>query len=412
MAVAIRRLMYRWLPIVVGLACQAPGMAQPSGSLVIRKGTVLTVSSGTLLGYDVLVEDGIITRLGIDLETPPGVREINAVGRYVMPGIIDVHAHLTDPPVEDLSALPAVTREMDQFDPTSIAVYRALAVGVTTAALFPGSVGGRGGIGQIVKLRYGVRDADVFAFEEAPRIVRLGRDGAAETGSAQALNVFDDASLGTENPGIADGPIVQWLVSTDRGVAEALTLVEELGIKKSLMHGAKDAIHYSERMARTETSVSVQMPRDDGAEDRSTVRSAYEAAALVRSGILTSLSSGSEGALQLLALDAAKLRRYGGLTSDDALKLITVNPARQLGIEQHVGSIEIGKDGDLVIFSGHPLSVYARPLVTIVDGIVRFDQSRDPDDMRLDAEPELRLTGVSPPASLEDPCISLSRMAQ
>jgi urease alpha subunit len=86
--------------------------------------------------------------------------------------------------------------------------------------------------------------------------------------------------------------------------------------------------------------------------------------------------------------EAAKTQRYGDLSDDEALSLITINPARQLGIDSKVGSIETGKDGDLAIFSAHPLSIYAIPMVTIVDGIIRFDRANDPADMRLDIDPE------------------------
>ena len=86
--------------------------------------------------------------------------------------------------------------------------------------------------------------------------------------------------------------------------------------------------------------------------------------------------------------EAAKTQRYGGLSDDEALSLITINPARQLGIDAHVGSLEVGKDGDVAIFNANPLSIYAVPQMTIVDGIIRFDLAHDPADMRLYVDPE------------------------
>jgi urease alpha subunit len=85
--------------------------------------------------------------------------------------------------------------------------------------------------------------------------------------------------------------------------------------------------------------------------------------------------------------EAAKTQRYGDLSDDEALALITINPAKQLGIEKMAGSIEVGKDGDIAIFKGHPLSVYAIPQMTLVDGAIQFDINKDPDDMRLDINP-------------------------
>jgi cytosine/adenosine deaminase-related metal-dependent hydrolase len=93
--------------------------------------------------------------------------------------------------------------------------------------------------------------------------------------------------------------------------------------------------------------------------------------------------------------EAGKTQKYGALSDDEALSLITINPAKQLGIEARVGSLEVGKEGDIAIFKGHPLSIYAVPMVTIVDGIVRFDRLKDADDMRLMIDPKEPLDAVT-----------------
>jgi len=115
---------------------------------------------------------------------------------------------------------------------------------------------------------------------------------------------------------------------------------------------------------------------------------AYNAAILTENGVTTSINSDSPELNRHLYHEAAKAQKYGGLTDDQALSLITINPARQLGIDDRVGSIEVGKDADLAIFDAHPLSVYAVAQRTYVDGIVRFDRDDDPDDMRLRIDPE------------------------
>ena len=115
---------------------------------------------------------------------------------------------------------------------------------------------------------------------------------------------------------------------------------------------------------------------------------AYNATILTRNGVVTSINSDSGELNRHLYHEAAKTQRYGDLSDDEALSLITINPARQLGIDTKVGSIEIGKDADLALFSNHPLSIYSIPQVTIVDGIVRFDIAHDPADMRLYINPE------------------------
>ncbi|MBT8218668.1 MAG: amidohydrolase family protein, partial [Bacteroidia bacterium] len=114
---------------------------------------------------------------------------------------------------------------------------------------------------------------------------------------------------------------------------------------------------------------------------------AYNAAILTKNGVVTSINSDSGDYIRHLFHQAAKTQRYGGLTDNEALRLITINPAIQLGIEDRVGSLEKGKDGDIAIFKGHPLSIYAVPQKTIVDGIIRFDID-NPADMRLNINPE------------------------
>ena len=115
---------------------------------------------------------------------------------------------------------------------------------------------------------------------------------------------------------------------------------------------------------------------------------AYNAAILIRNGVITSINSDSGELNRHLYHEAAKTQRYGNLEDDEALATITINPAIQLGIQDRVGSIEIGKDGDIAIFEGHPLSVYAVPEMTFVDGVKVFDRAADPDDVRLEVDPE------------------------
>jgi imidazolonepropionase-like amidohydrolase len=103
----------------------------------------------------------------------------------------------------------------------------------------------------------------------------------------------------------------------------------------------------------------------------------YNAAILTRHGVITSVNSDSDERARRLNIEAAKTMRYGGLTEEEALKLVTLNPAIQLGIDKRTGSIDVGKDADIVIWSTHPLSVYAHPEQTFVDGELLFDRQAD-----------------------------------
>ncbi|MCB0846409.1 MAG: amidohydrolase family protein, partial [Bacteroidetes bacterium] len=121
---------------------------------------------------------------------------------------------------------------------------------------------------------------------------------------------------------------------------------------------------------------------------------AYNAAILVKNGVLTSINSDDAELMRHLYHEAGKTQKYGQLTDDEALALITINPAKQLGVGDRMGSIEKGKDGDIAIFKGHPLSVYAIPQMTIVDGITRFDINNDSDDMRVYVDPEEKIQPI------------------
>ena len=122
---------------------------------------------------------------------------------------------------------------------------------------------------------------------------------------------------------------------------------------------------------------------------------AYNATILTRNGVLTSINSDSGELIRHLFHEAAKTQKYGDLTDEEALSLITLNPAKQLGIDNRVGSIEVGKDADIAIFEGHPLSVYAIPVMTFVDGIKYFDRATDVADQRIYINPEEAVENIT-----------------
>ncbi|HLR24805.1 MAG TPA: amidohydrolase family protein [Fodinibius sp.] len=117
---------------------------------------------------------------------------------------------------------------------------------------------------------------------------------------------------------------------------------------------------------------------------------AFNASILNANGIANSINSDSGELIRHLNHEAAKTVHYGGTSKQDALKMITINPAKQLGIAEKVGSIEVGKQGDVAIWSGHPLSIYSKAEKTFIDGKKYFDREEDPDDMRLDVIAEAK----------------------
>ncbi len=402
----------------------------PTGDLLIRNGTVLTVTKGTLEHTDVLIQQGKITGIGKELKAPIDVKEIDATGEYVMPGIIDAHSHIAIDAVNE--ATNPVTPEVkvgDAIDPFDLAVYRALAGGVTISHAMHGSANVIGGQCQTIKHRYGEMDPQAFIFQGAPRTIKfaLGENPIRVHGEGRGVpprtrmgveHVIRDAfqkgviyrdkwnkyeAEKLKNPNaqppvyneryqtmadILDGKIlIQCHSYRADEILMLLRVLKDYGVKRITFHHANEGFKVAPELAAFGAGASVFS--DWWAYKFEVYYStAYNATILTRNGVLTSLNSDSGEMIRHLYYEAAKTQRYGGLSDDEALALITINPARQLGIEDKVGSLEIGKDGDVAIFNANPLSIYAVPQMTIVDGIIRFDKVHDPADMRLYVDPE------------------------
>ena len=402
----------------------------PTGDVIIRNGKVLTITKGTLDQTDILIEKGKITSIGKGLKAPKGVKEIDATGQYVMPGIIDAHSHIGIDAVNE--ATHPVTPEVkvgDAIDPFDLSMYRALAGGVTTIHAMHGSANAIGGQCQTMKLRYGVMDPSAFVFKDAPRTIKfaLGENPTRVHGEGRGVpprtrmgveRVIRDAfaqgqiyrdkwkkyesdkskNANTTPPlyneryqtmaDIIDGKIIIQCHSYRADeILMLLDVLKDFGVKKITFQHVNEGFKVAPELAAFGAMASVFS--DWWAYKFEVYYStAYNATILTRNGVVTSINSDSGELIRHLFHEAAKTQRYGGLSDDEALSLITINPARQLGIDTKVGSIEVGKDGDVAIFSHHPLSVYAVPQMTIVDGIVRFDINHDPADMRIYVDPE------------------------
>jgi len=408
------------------LAAPLAAIAQPRGDLFIRGATVLTVTDGTLENTDVLVRNGRIERIGQALSAPAGVRQIDARGLYLMPGIIDAHSHIALSSVNE--ATSPVTAEVwmgDVVDHLDVNIYRALAGGVTISHAMHGSANVIGGRNVTLKHHWGETDPEAFLMEGAPRTVKFalgenptrvhGRRGirpASRMGVEQVLReAFTDArryrqmqQLATGDPRteppaydlrmetlaqILDGDIL--IHAHSYRADEILMLMEVLsdfGVEHLTFQHANEAFKVAPELAAFGADVSVF---SDWYDYKFEVyySTAYNAAILARNGVRTSINSDSAELIRHLYHEAGKAQRYGQLTDDETLALVTINPAHQLGIADRVGSIAVGKDADLALFRGHPLSTYTIPVMTVVDGVVRFDRDADPDDQRILVDPAL-----------------------
>ena len=422
------------LGLAMPAGAQTPGTLPPAsarGDVLIQGATVHTVTNGTLESTDVLVRDGKIERIGPGLNAPRGVRTIDATGMHLMPGIIDAHSHIALSSVnEATNPIVAEVQMRDAVDPADIGIYRALAGGTTSAHLMHGSANPVGGENETIKLRWGTLDPDGVLFDGAPRTIKfaLGENPTRVHGRGRGIRpasrmgieqvyreAFTDARAyraaqeaarrgGTPLPPIdrrletlADILAGDVLVHCHSYRADEILMLLEVfrdfGIERLTFQHANEAFKVAPELAAFGAGASVFS--DWWAYKVEVYYStAYNAAILARNGVRTSINSDDAGMIRHLYHEAAKAQRYGGLSDDEALALITLNPAWQLGIDDRVGSIETGKDADLVLFSAHPLSVYAVPELTFVDGVVRFDRDRDGDDQRLFVDPEAEIQDV------------------
>lgn len=393
-------------------------LGQSMNDILIKNATVMTATSGTLQATDVLITNGKIARIGKNLTAGANVRTIDATGKFVTPGIIDAHSHAMLSAINEGSlAVTSMTRVRDMLLPDNVGVYRALAGGVTGALLLHGSANPIGGQSTTVKFKYG-KPIEEYPVEGAPLGIKfaLGENVKRSTSFAQpgqtpryprtrmgTMEVIRDAFIRardykqswddyrakkTRTPPRKDeelDPIVEILEGKRFVHAHGyrsdehlnlLRLAEEFGFRiKTLQHGL-EAYKIAPEIAKHGTGVSIF------ADSWSYKLEAYDSIPyngyiLWKNGVNVSINSDSGERIRRLNIDAAKMMKFGGVPEQDALKMITLNPAMQLGIDKRTGSIDVGKDGDVVIWSGHPFSVLSLAEMTIIEGEVYFDRAND-----------------------------------
>jgi imidazolonepropionase-like amidohydrolase len=362
--------------------------------------------------------------MGENVLIPAGAQVIDAGGQYVMPGIIDPHSHIASESVNEGSlSVTSMVDIADVLNPEDIAIYRALAGGVTTAAIMHGSANSIGGQCTVVKMRWG-KDAQGIVFEGAKPILKLAlgenpkRRGGSTGPGISAPARYPATRMGVEDviretfqearayrarwqeyeakrqrgedavPPRRDlklEPLVKvmegrMLVHAHAYRADEILMMlrvgQEFGFRiDALIHvleGYKVAKEIAAAKAGATTFSDWWAYKMEAAD-----AIPYNAAVMAQKGVLVSLNSDSEELMRHLNQEAAKVVKYGGVSENDALAMITINAAKQLELDSRIGSIESGKDADLVIFDKHPLSNYAKVQKVIIDGDLYFDRDRD-----------------------------------
>ncbi len=396
-----------------------------------RNATILTVTKGTVKGH-VLVRDGKIGEIGEKVMIPIGTNVIDATGMYLMPGIVDCHSHIIAESINEGSvSVSSMVSIGDVLNPEDIALYRALAGGVTTANILHGSANAIGGQCSVVKMRWG-KSANELLFEGAKPGIKFAlgenpkRRGSTPSFGATAVR-YPATRMGVEDvireafteaksyrdswreyeakkakgevaiPPARDlklEPLVEVLDGKrlvhahcyrQDEILMLLRVADEFGFKiRTLQHvleGYKVAKEIAAHGAGASTFSDWWAYKVEAYD-----AIPYNAAIMTRKGVLVSLNSDDAELMRRLNTEAAKTMKYGGLSETEALSLVTINPARQLMIDSRVGSIETGKDADLVLYDKHPLSNYAKVQKVMIDGQIYFDRDKD-----VAARPELEM---------------------
>jgi N-acetylglucosamine-6-phosphate deacetylase len=397
------------------------GMPEQPQAVLLQHATVWTCGpAGVLKDAAVLIREGKIVAVGADVDIPADALMIDASGKHLTPGIIDCHTHIaTDGGINEMSqTITAEVRIGDFLDSNDVHIYRQLAGGVTTANILHGSANTIGGQNQVIKLRWGalgeeLKDAGApggitFALGENVKQnhwgpgtrypqTRMGVEQVVRDAFNAAIDYRRRWSEWREKPTglpprtdlelealaevLQGNRLVHCHCYRQDEILGFLRTCEEFGVRVRTLQHALEGYKLADVIAKHGAGGSAF---SDWWGYKFEVYDAipYNGAMMHRAGVLTSFNSDDPELARRLNLEAAKAVKYGGVPPEEALKFVTYNPAKQLGIEAQVGSLESGKDADLVVWSASPLSSYARCEQTWIDGRKYFDRQSDIDRRR------------------------------
>ena len=424
-ASTLTRLLIYVAPLVLPASILArvpkPPAAEPTPVILIQNATILTASHGTIERGSILIKDGKIAEVGASVKAPRDAQVIDAAGQFVMPGIIDCHSHIAvDGSVNEGSiSVSSIVNIADVLNPDDVDIYRDLAGGVTVANVLHGSANAIGGQTIVIKLRWGLPASKLpfdgalpgikFALGENPKrsnfsrgtprypTTRMGveetirgafteaRDYKASWDLYHTRTAAGEKNLIPPRRDLRLDPLVEVLEGKryvhshcyrEDEILMLLRVAKEFGFKVRTFQHVLEGYKVADEIAAAGAGASTfsdwwayKVEAYDAIP--------YNAALMTRRGVVVSVNSDDAEEATHLNQEAAKSMKFGGLSHDEALKLVTLNPAMQLGIDKRVGSIDAGKDADLVIYNHDPLSAYAVVQKTLIDGRVYFDRQRD-----------------------------------
>jgi imidazolonepropionase-like amidohydrolase len=393
----------------------------PRGTLVIQNlDEVWTAAGDVLKNVSILVKDGIIEAIGPEVPVPDGATVIDGRGLTAIPGIVDEHSHtaMDRSTNEGTTPISAEVRVIDALNPENFNIYRALSGGVTTAQILHGSANPIGGQSAIIKMRWGMEDPEQLLFEGAPRTIKfaLGENVTRKNFRSEGPRRFPASRAGVEAlydqafkaaleykkawedyrrnrkaypvpprrdlrletlVDVLEGKILVHAHSyRSDEIVMLMRVAERYGFKidvfTHVLEGYKVAAELAAHGAGASTFSdwwAYKLEAYDAIP--------YNAAIMLRQGVLTSLNSDIPWLQSFMVYEFNKPVKYGGVSKEEALRMLTAYPAKQLRIDDKVGTLEVGKQGDIVLLNGDPFDTYSRVEKTIIDGIVYYDLSRD-----------------------------------
>jgi imidazolonepropionase-like amidohydrolase len=398
---------------------EATQAAQPvfHNDVVIKGATLLTVTHGRIENGSIYIHNGKIAAIGKTVNAPATATVIDASGKWVMPGIIDCHSHiaLDDDVNEATSPITPQMMMKDAFDYNDRAIYRALAGGVTTSLLLHGSANMIGGQAIVIKHKYGLGRDELlfpgapqsikFASGENPKRVygsrhqlpstRMGNFEVMRSSFVEAreyMRSWDDYEAKVKKgdkeaappkrdlklDALADILRGKLLVQihcyrADEFLTE-MAMAKEFGYKIRAFHHALEAYKVADKIAANGVAIAT-WPDWWGFKTEAYDGIPWNAVIALHNGVRVALKSDSGDVTRRLNQEAGKIMHYGNISEEDALKMITLNPAWIIGVDNRVGSLDVGKDADITIWNSYPLASAALVDKVLIDGDLFFDRS-------------------------------------
>lgn len=385
--------------------------------ILIKNATVWTnEKDGILNNTDILVKDGKISAVGKNLTTTG--RMLDGTGKHVTPGIIDEHSHIALSAINDATVNSAMVREEDVINSEDNSIYQQLAGGVVAAQLLHGSANPIGGQSALIKLKWGAGPEEL-KIKGADRFIKFALGENVKRSSNPQSQRFPQTRMGVEQVFVdaftnaieyekkwktyqslpekvkaTTAPprrdlVDETILEIVRGkrfitchsyvqseINMMMKVAEQFGIRINSLTHIMEGYKVADKMRQHGVAAGTF---SDWWNYKWEVHYAipYNAAIMHREGVLTAINSDDANMGRRLNQEAAKAVKYGDIGEEDALKMVTLNPAKILHLDNQMGSIKIGKSADIVLWNGHPLSVYTRAEKTLIEGAVYYDLEKD-----------------------------------